>query len=69
MKLSAIFSFAVVILAALNLSVEGFTSFNPIEYLLGKGSFLTNAFYVVSGVCANFLVAFATIFRPFKRLK
>ena len=68
MKASAIFSFVIVIIAVFNVSVEGFTGFNPLEWLLGHGEFLIRAFYVVAGVCANFLVAFAAIFRPFKRL-
>ena len=68
MKASAIFSFVIVMIAVFNVSVEGFTGFNPLEWLFGYGEFLMRAFYVIAGVCANFLLTFAVIFHPFKRL-
>lgn len=69
MKVSAYFSFILVLIGAINLCVVGSFGFNPLEYLFGDGSFIVRALYVAMGVAANFLIAFAIIFRPFRRLK
>jgi len=69
MKVSAYFSFILVLIGAINLCVVGSFGFNPLEYLFGGGSFIVRALYVAMGVAANFLIAFAIIFRPFRRLK
>ena len=69
MKVSAYFSFILVLIGAINLCVAGSFDFNPLEYVFGEGSFVVRALYVAMGVAANFLITFAIVFRPFRRLK
>lgn len=69
MKVSAYFSFILVLIGAINLCVAGSFGFNPLEYVFGEGSFAVRALYVAMGVAANFLITFAIVFRPFRRLK